>query len=683
MNCYRAAAAGLAAALTLSLTAFAQGPDPAVQDDPVQTAIEAAAQYGGAVSIQYALWQDGEITLTGHAGVYSRTENRALTDDILYGVGSVSKVYTTAAVMLLAEEGKLDLDAPVTEYLPEFTMADARYEQITVRMLLNHSSGLMGTSQRNAFLFDDPDDSAVQQLLERLATQNLKADPGTSSVYCNDGFTLAQLVVERLSGQSLGEFLHEKILVPAGLEDTFVPADDFDASRLAKTYQGSDVRELPQESLGIVGTGGIYATASDLATFGGLFCGENEVLSLSAQQQTMADEYARGIWPEDTEDLLSYGLGWDSVHFYPFAYDGIQALAKGGDTLQYHAGLVVLPEYDMACAVLSSGGVSTYNEMAAAQILCAALAEDGITVSQSGPVQQDTAVPADMPQELMELAGYYADSTQQYTVGISEDGTLSLTALAAPDAMQSFTYYSDGSFRDETGTIQVKPVALEDGTVYLWQKACAQLPGLGVMPVSGYCAQRLELSDPGQAAQAAWDEANSKSYLLLNEKYTSQLYLSLGATAVAGEAPATVPGYMGSARIVDDSHTRFELTTPGTASRDGQESTLYEQDGYTWLAVQDFLFVDSSYAQEIWLGEGAYVTVGEDGYARWFQVGESTGGTVAVTLPEQGGFTAYAADGTLAASSHIYGDTSFTLPQGGWVVFAGEPGARFYLQMAE
>ena len=87
MNCYRVAAAGLAAALTLSLTAFAQESDPAVQDDHVQTAIEAAAQYGGAVSIQYALWQDGEITLTGHAGVYSRTENRALTDDILYGVG--------------------------------------------------------------------------------------------------------------------------------------------------------------------------------------------------------------------------------------------------------------------------------------------------------------------------------------------------------------------------------------------------------------------------------------------------------------------------------------------------------------------------------------------------------------------------------------------------------------------
>lgn len=61
----------------------------------------------------------------------------------LYGVGSVSKVYTAAAAMSLVQEGRLDLDEPVVTYLPEFTMADARFRDITMRMLLNHSSGLM------------------------------------------------------------------------------------------------------------------------------------------------------------------------------------------------------------------------------------------------------------------------------------------------------------------------------------------------------------------------------------------------------------------------------------------------------------------------------------------------------------------------------------------------------------
>lgn len=78
-----------------------------------------------------------------------------------------------------------------------------------------------------------------------------------------------------------------------------------------------------------------------------------------------ADWAARGLWPEDSaDDQLGYGLGWDNVHMFPFGQNGIQALVKGGDTLRYHAGLIVLPEHDMAVAVLSSGGVSTYNQLA-------------------------------------------------------------------------------------------------------------------------------------------------------------------------------------------------------------------------------------------------------------------------------------------------------------------------------
>ena len=155
-----------------------------------------AAQYGGAVSVQYAVWQDGEITISGHAGVYSKSEDRLLLDTDLYGIGSVSKMYVTAAVMQLAEQGKIDLDAPVTKYLPEFKMADERYKDITVRMLLNHSSGLMSASH-NMLLFADDDRSATENLLETLSTQRLAADPGAYSVYCNILFVIYNLEMQR------------------------------------------------------------------------------------------------------------------------------------------------------------------------------------------------------------------------------------------------------------------------------------------------------------------------------------------------------------------------------------------------------------------------------------------------------------------------------------------------------
>ena len=150
--------AGLLLAAALSAPALAaEDTRIRTREEAARHAVQLAAEYGGADSIRYALWEGGEITLQGGWGVYSRSENRALTEDILYGVGSVSKTYTAAAVLKLCEEGALTLETPVAEILPEFCMADERYQSITVRMLLDHSSGLMGDSTRNAFLFDDTD----------------------------------------------------------------------------------------------------------------------------------------------------------------------------------------------------------------------------------------------------------------------------------------------------------------------------------------------------------------------------------------------------------------------------------------------------------------------------------------------------------------------------------------------
>ncbi len=90
-------------------------------------------------------------------------------------------------------------------------MKDKRYKHITPRMLLNHSSGLQGSTFNNSFLFKDNDTYAHDILLQQLSNQNLKADPGAFSVYCNDGFTLAEILVERINGMNFTEFLHQKV----------------------------------------------------------------------------------------------------------------------------------------------------------------------------------------------------------------------------------------------------------------------------------------------------------------------------------------------------------------------------------------------------------------------------------------------------------------------------------------
>ena len=675
----RGSALLLALMLSLSLSVSAMAEETVASlEETAQSAAQGALTYGGADSVQYALWQDGKVVLTGSCGSYSRTENRALTDDILYGIGSVSKIYTTVAVMQLAEAGRVSLDAPVTRYLKDLKMADERYRQITVRMLLNHSSGLMGSHFENAMLFGDADPVAADSLLEQLSTQRLKADPGAYSVYCNDGFTLAELVVEAVTGMEFMDYVRTRILKPAGLENTFAPGDTFDTGRLAKTYRGADTRALPQDCLNLVGTGGIYATASDLAAFGGALIG-TKLLRQSSLNAMAAPEYDRGIWPDtDAPDALRYGLGWDAVEWLPFSQSGIQALVKGGDTLRYHAGLVVIPEYHMAAAVLSSGGASTYNEMTAAQMLAAALKARGVVLDESLPLLPEAA-PAAMPAELTENAGYYGSTAAQYRVDVTDDGTLTMRVLTMPSVpAQAFTYCDDGTFRDTTGQAALRFVKEANGQLYLYQQAVGLLPGLGMMPTANYAAVKLPENDITPEVQAAWDRYLSTSFLPMGEKYSSQTYLAL-ADSTAQETAELVPGYVGASRIVDSTSALYELQIPGANGRDGQDIHVYEQSGTTWMDVNGALYMSAEGAPVLYTGPDSYSTVQENGYARWYRVGGNAGKSMTVRVPEDAGFWVYDTDGQVTASSVLWGDTRAELPQDGFVVFAGDPGARFHL----
>ena len=691
----RSAALLLALALSLSLAVPALAAEPSAEtvkpavNSAAQEAAAAAMTYSGASSISWAVWEDGDISASGTSAnppefIKGQFAQTAASGD-LYGVGSVSKVYTTAAVMQLVEAGKVALDSPVITYLPEFKMADPRYKDITVRMLLNHSSGLMGSSIGSAMLFDDPSTIATDQLLQRLSTQRLKADPGAYSVYCNDGFTLAELIVEAVSGQDFIDYLRENILTPLGLEQTYAPSDEF--SGQASIYQAGYERILPKDCLGIVGTGGLYAGAADLASFGGALTG-TALLTQASLDAMAAPEYAKGVWPESGPDALSFGLGWDNVNWFPFSQSGIQALVKGGDTQYYHAGLVILPEYNMAAAVLSSGGVSTYNEMAASQMLVAALKEQGVNVDET-PLTLPDAEPAGMPKELLEYEGYYG-SLVPYRVSVSEDGTLEMYYLSQPGApSQKFSYYSDGTFRDENGTASLRFVKEDNGKVYLLQRAFTELPGLGGLPTANYAAVKLEENTVPAEVQALCDTRMAETSILpMNERYSSQVYLALTAAGTALESaeeaePEGVPGYIGPLRIADTDTALYALQVPGTVGRDGYDITFQEdENGMLWLYHSSgAVYMDEDAAPELFTGNGSsYCTIQPDGYARWYHVGDSAAGkTMMVQMPEEAGFWVYDGDFKVTASSVLGDGNTVTLPESGLIVFAGNPGGRFSL----
>ena len=495
-------------------------------------------------------------------------------------------------------------------------------------------------------------------------------------------FRSAELVVEAVSGVSFEEYLREHIFDPAGLKETYFPSDQFE-SRRADIFQAGDTRPLPKDCLGVVGAGGLYATAEDVAAFGGALT-KSTLLKKASLDAMAAPEYANGLWPEEGPDALSYGLGWDCVEWYPFSENGITALVKGGDTQYYHAGLVVLPEYKLAAAVLSSGGVSTYNEMAASQMLLSVLREKEEVVELR--LRLPAAEKAPMPKELLDHAGYYGSLTV-YQVELSEDGTLTMRYPATPDfPPRTFYYYSDGTFRDGGGTSALRLVEEDNGETYLYQWAFADLSGLGYLPTSNYAAMKLPENKIDPALQEAWASIMGGAVLPMNERYSSQIYASLGALLQvdSGGAVESAPGYIGSLRIEDETHARFATQVPGTGSRDGSDIELRrDAKGNLWFYQSSGgVYMDMNAVPTLSTGsEGkAASTIQPDGYARWYKVGDSAGGkTMTVQMPKNAGFWVYDAKGKLVASSVLWDDASAKLSKDGLIVFAGDPGARFEL----
>ena len=678
----------LVLSLSLALPGSAAGTGASAVDAVAEKTAADIMRYSGAAQVGWAVWQDGKIVSSGSRKTEVDSSGAHLegTGDI-YCIGSVSKIYTTVAVMQLAEAGKLDLDKPVAQYLPSFKMADPRYKHITVRMLLNHSSGLMGSSFGSALLLGDASEEAADTLLQRLSTQRLKADPGAYSVYCNDGFTLAQLVVEAVSGKEFMDYLQANILAPAGLKETWSPASGIELRR-APIYQTGIDTPLPKECLGVVGAGGLYATPEDVAAFGGALT-DGTLLKKSSRDAMAAQEYARGLWPEENfPGAWAFGLGWDHVEMYPFAQNGITALMKGGDTGYYHAGLVVLPEHKLAAAVLTAGGGSAYNGMAASQMLMAALREKNVEVSEIR-FRLPAASRADLPRELLESAGYYG-SQMTVKVGLAEDGTLTMSYPNMPEMpKRTFSYYDDGTFRSEGGDSALRIVGESNGQTYLYQWSFTKFSSLGYLPSSSYVAMKLPENSIDPALQASWEERMSGTvFLPVSERYSSQTYLALGAALRkledAEEAVDNAPGYIGSLRIDSETHASYVAQIPGTAGRDGYDVDLRRDGKGALLMVcsNGTTGMDLAAAPELSTGKdnAAACTIQPDGYARWYRVGERAAGkTVTVQVPKDAGFWAYDAEGSVIGSSLLWGNKPVELPRDGLIVFAGNPGARFEL----
>jgi CubicO group peptidase (beta-lactamase class C family) len=227
----------------------------------------------------------GEIVALDAVGLADIAAKRAMREDSLFWIASMTKPITATAVLILHEEGKLSIDDPVEKYLPEFknqwlidnrgsnTLTLKRPQRaITIRDLLTHTSGLGDVSAPRP-------NSTLAELVMAYSQAPLKFEPGSRWEYCNSGMNTLGRIVEVVSGKGFEQFLEQRIFRPVGMKDTTFHPSQSQARRLAKTYQpgpNSGLQEtniwfiksnLSDRTRTVFPSGGLFSTASDVFRF--------------------------------------------------------------------------------------------------------------------------------------------------------------------------------------------------------------------------------------------------------------------------------------------------------------------------------------------------------------------------------------------------------------------------------
>jgi CubicO group peptidase (beta-lactamase class C family) len=333
------AAAALAATAAVTLAApAAASPAAEVTPEAIDAYMTELHETSGAPGISVVVTRGDEVV---HAAGYGHDSNGdKVTEDTPMRVASVSKSFTAMAVMILAEEGAIALDEPVVDQLPGFDMADERADEITVRQLLNQTSGFSDTT---IDVVELEEATSLEDYVARLADDSLATDPGTDWEYCNPNFNVAARLIEVASGQPFEEFMQERVFAPLGMEHS-ATRDELVQPGLGYNNlfglwmpRGVEVDGM----LDNAGSGGIITSAADMGRWLIAQNGEGPQL---VSEAGLAEMHA----PSEVQD---YGMGW-----------GVEAdgtLVHSGNLMTYNAVEWIDPETGYGIAVLTNGAGMT------------------------------------------------------------------------------------------------------------------------------------------------------------------------------------------------------------------------------------------------------------------------------------------------------------------------------------
>lgn len=370
---------------------------------------------GGVVGVV----KDGKLIYHKGFGLANLEHKAPMKPDSVVDVGSVSKMFTAACVILLEQDGKLDLDDPIQKHIPEVPTYE---DKITLRHLIHHTSGMRDYLTLMMLKGMSPLGPMRQEEVLNLISrqQGLNFKPGTSWNYCNTGYFLLGRVVEEVSGKTLNEFADERIFTPLGMENTrYWDAPTYVIPNRATSYRKSgDDWMWMNSTLSISGEGGLHTTVSDMAKWDANFrSGKVGGKAFITEMETASQ------FPQGPMNYAS-GLMVDKL-------GEVTRIHHGGDWLGYNAQYSRFPEKGVSVFSFGTDGTQlgkTLNDKAARLVLGLPMPDDGSAASGGGAVKLTA-------EQKARFVGHYEISLGAQTLAmevILEDGKLFVHPVGQP-----------------------------------------------------------------------------------------------------------------------------------------------------------------------------------------------------------------------------------------------------------
>jgi len=334
----------------------------------LDAAIDNAVAEGRAAGVSVVVLHDEHVVFSRSAGLADLERNAPATSDTVYRIASLTKQFTAAGILLLAEQGKLSIDDRLSVYMPDFPRAG----EVSLRDLLNHTAGVHNFTESDAADRISDTGATVPELISAIAAQDPLYDfaPGTMWHYSNSNYAVLGAVIEKVSGQTYAQFMKGTIFNRLGMADTAVDDNGAIAPRRASGYslsggQPAAFRHASHLDMSVpYAAGAIRSTVEDLARWNVALYGGRLLSAASLAQMTGpgllrngAETQTAVYWPGEPgippEGLIPgpYAFGLDH-----YSINDHRVMGHNGSLPGFDAAMNVYPDDDITIIVLTNTG---------------------------------------------------------------------------------------------------------------------------------------------------------------------------------------------------------------------------------------------------------------------------------------------------------------------------------------